>query len=214
MKPIKLSFFILFFLFKLISNAQNESIKYEIKEFDKVQIEGVNGEIEIILGKPFAISVFGKENIQNQFEIFKAEDKLIIRMKSSKANNYQNNTKVKVEMPEISKLYNFSNADVSVREFIGRYLGIENKGNGNISVVGSNVDFIEIKNDGNGNINTKEIFSKKVDISKTGNGDVYIKTNSSFNVDMSGNGDIVNFGNGKAFIKTKSGTGRILNRNQ
>ncbi len=35
-------------------------------------------------------------------------------------------------MPEISKLYNSSNADVIIKNFVGRYLGIEINGNGNV----------------------------------------------------------------------------------
>ena len=114
-------------------------------------------------------------------------------------------------MPEISKLYNFSNADVSVQKFIGNYFGIENKGNGNVSVEGSVVEFIEIKN--NGNLETKNIISKKVDISKSGNGDINIRTDANFDVEMEGNGDIVNYGKGKAIINKQSGTGKVVYRN-
>ena len=116
-------------------------------------------------------------------------------------------------MPEISKLCNSSNADVSVINFVGKYLGIENNGNGNVSLIGSFVDIIEIKNNGNGNLETKNINSKKMDIFKTGNGDVSIKTDADFNVEMNGNGDIVNYGKGKAIIKKQSGSGKIVCRN-
>lgn len=102
---------------------------------------------------------------------------------------------------------------MNIKNFAGRYFGIENKGNGNISVAGAVVDLIEIKNNGNGNLETKNIISKKVDISKSGNGDINIRTDGTFKVEMAGNGDIVNYGRGKAIIKKQSGTGKVIYRN-
>jgi len=198
-----------------ITKAQNETKTYDFKNFDKVQIENVNGEVEIELGKSYSITVSGKDNAQKQVQIIQSEDKLLVKLDSKFVTDWKSIkvVKVKIVMPEISKLFNFSNADVSVQNFVGRYFGIENTGNGNISVVGSVVDHIEIKNNGNGNLETKNIISKKVDISKSGNGDVNIRTDTDFNVEMNGNGDIVNYGKGKAIISKQIGTGKVVYRN-
>ena len=197
-----------------ITKAQNETKTYDFKNFDKVQIENVNGEVEIELGKSYSITVSGKDNAQEQVQIIKSEDNLLVKLDSKFVSDWKSIKviKVKIVMPEISKLFNFSNADVSVKNFVGRYFGIENTGNGNISVVGSVVDHIEIKNNGNGNLETKNIISKKVDISKSGNGDVNIRTDTDFNVEMNGNGDIVNYGKGKAITSKQIGTGKVVYR--
>jgi hypothetical protein len=216
MTKVKSSLLILALLFvSQITKAQNDTKTYILKNFDKVQIENVNGEVEIELGKSYSITITGKDNVQEQVQLTKSGDKLLVKLDSQFVNDWKNrkDVKVKIIMPEISKLFNFSNADVSVKKFVGRYFGIENKGNGNISVVGSVVDHIEINNNGNGNLETKNIISKKVDISKTGNGDVNIRTDNDFNVEMAGNGDIVNYGKGKAIIKKQSGTGKVVYRN-
>jgi phosphoribosylformylglycinamidine (FGAM) synthase PurS component len=180
-----------------------------------VQIDNLNGEVEIEIGKSYSITVSGEDNAQEQVELTKSADKLLVNLVSKFITDWKNRkvVKVKIVMPEIAKLFNFSNADVSVKNFTGRYFGIENKGNGNVSVTGTVVDFIEIKNNGNGNLETKSIISKKVDISKSGNGDVNIRTDNNFNVDMAGNGDIVNYGKGKAAIKKQRGTGKVVYRN-
>lgn len=198
-----------------ITKAQNDSKTYAFKDFDKVQIENINGEVEIELGKSYNITITGKDNAHEQVQITKSGDKLLVKLDSKFVTDWKNRKllKVKIVMPEISKIFNFSNADVSVQKFVGRYFGIENKGNGNVSVKGSIVDHIEISNNGNGNLETKNIISKKVDIFKSGNGDVTIKTDSDFYVEMNGNGDIVNYGKGKAIIKKQSGTGKVLIRN-
>ncbi len=216
MKKIKTSIVILVLFFVAqITKAQNDTKNSAIKDFDKVQIENINGEIEIQLGNQYAISVSGNNNAQKQVRLTKIEDKLVVILDAKFVTNWKDRkpVKIKIIMPEISKLYNSSNADVSVINFVGKYLGIENNGNGNVSLIGSFVDFIEIKNNGNGNLETKNINSKKMDIFKTGNGDVSIKTDADFNVEMNGNGDIVNYGKGKAIIKKQSGSGKIVYRN-
>ena len=203
------------FFVSLITKAQTELKTYDFKDFDKVQIENINGEVEIELGKSYSIIVSGGDNAQEQVQITKSENKLLVQLNSKFLTDWKSRKviKIKIIIPEISKLFNFSNADVNVKNFIGRYFGIENKGNGNISVIGSVVDHIEINNNGNGNVETKNIISKKVDISKSGNGDVNIRTDSNFNVEMTGNGDIVNYGKGKAILNKQSGTGKVIYRN-
>ena len=216
MTKIKSSLLILALLFvSQITKAQNDTKTYDLKDFDKVQIENVNGEVEIELGKSYSITVSGEDNAQEQVQITKSEDKLLVNLDSKFVTDWKNRkvVKVKIVMPEFSKLFNFSNADVSVKSFEGRYFGIENKGNGNVTVAGSVVELITIKNNGNGNLETKNIISKKVDISKSGNGDVNIRTDKDFNVEMAGNGDIVNYGKGKAIINKQSGTGKVVYRN-
>jgi phosphoribosylformylglycinamidine (FGAM) synthase PurS component len=216
MTKVKSSLLILaLFFVSQITKAQNDLKNYNFKDFDKVQIENINGEVEIEIGKSYSITVLGKNNAQKQVQITKSEDKLLVNSVSKFVTDWKNRkvVKVKIVMPAVSKLFNFSNADVSVKDFVGRYFGIENKGNGNISVFGSVVDHIEINNNGNGNLESKNIISKKVDIFKSGNGDVNIRTDTDFNVEMNGNGDIVNYGKGKAIIKKQSGTGKVVYRN-
>ncbi len=216
MTKVKSSLLILalFFVYQT-TKAQNDTKTYDFKDFDKVQIENLNGEVEIEIGKSYIITVSGKDNAQEQVQLTKSNDKLLVNLVGKFVTDWKNRkvVKVKIVMPEISKLFNFSNADVSVQKCVGRYFGIENKGNGNISVAGDVVDHIEINNNGNGNLETKNIISKKVNISKSGNGDVNIRTDNNFNVEMSGNGDIVNYGKGKAVINKQSGTGKVVYRN-
>ncbi|MDI9859375.1 GIN domain-containing protein [Flectobacillus roseus] len=197
-----------------IATTQSDLKSYDFKDFDKVQIENVNGQVEIELGKSFRITVSGEGNAQEQIKITKSGDRLLVKLDSKFETDWKKRkvTKVRIIMPEISKIYNFSNADVSVTNFIGRYVGVENRGNGNLSLAGSVIDYLQINNNGNGNIETKSIIAKKVDIYKSGNGDINIRTDNDFSVEMAGNGDIVNYGKGKAMLKKQSGTGKVVYR--
>lgn len=215
MTTIKNSALTIAFCFvSLATIAQQEGKVYPFIDFDKVELIDLNGKVEIELGKAFQISVSGKENAAEQVQVTKIGDRLLVKLDPAYISDWRNQKTVNVtiSMPEMSRLHNSSNADVRVRDFVGRYLGIKNRGNGNIVVLGSIVDQLDIVNNGNGNVEAKDISSKRVDASKTGNGDIAIRTDADFDVSMSGNGDIVNYGKGRARLSSQSGNGRVVYR--
>jgi hypothetical protein len=76
MKKIKSSLLILaLFFVSQITKAQSDTKTYDLKNFNKVQIENINGEVEIEIGKSYSIIVLGKDNAQEQVQITKSEDK-------------------------------------------------------------------------------------------------------------------------------------------
>lgn len=204
----------MFFVIQL-SKAQNDSKSYTFKDFQKVAIENINGDVEIEIGTAYSITVSSKDNFYNQVQITRSGDKLTVKFDKKPTSDWKDNkvVHVKIVMPKLLGLLNFSNADVRVQKFEGSYFSIENIGNGNVSVSGSIVDQLELYNKGNGNLETKNIIAKKAKISKSGNGDVTLKTDSDFKVEMDGNGDIVNYGQGTAIIEKQRGTGKVVMRN-
>ena len=143
--------------------------QFNFKNFDKVQLNNINGSVDIEVGKEFNVEVKGlpKDNSLVTVEIIKENCLAITLKKGLSWDEVQKiNLKIKITMPEISKLYNNSNADVVVNKFTGRYFGIENNGNGNTTIKGKNVDELEIANNGNGNTNAKQIEAKKVTATK------------------------------------------------
>lgn len=196
--------------------AQNQHLTktFDIKDFDKLILDNINGKVNIEVGKPFSISItMGSQDFEN-LQIEKgAEYRLKIALAKKKGGWYEENeAKIIITMPEISKLYNNSNANVSIANIEGRYVGIENNSNGNVSLNGKIVDLLDIENTGNGDVRAKNIEAKEVNVSKYGNGNVEIKTNQTFKAKLAGNGDIVNFGKGEAIIIKQSGNGKAINR--
>ena len=58
MKQVQSSILILaLFFVSEITKAQNDTTTYDFKDFDKVQIENINGAVEIELGKQFIIII-------------------------------------------------------------------------------------------------------------------------------------------------------------
>jgi predicted transport protein len=200
----------------LTCQAQNKSVTktFEVTDFDKIALNNVNGEVKIEVGKPFSVSITMDSQDFENLQVEKgAEYKLTIALTKKKGNWYEgDDAKITITMPEISKLYNNSNANVSIANIKGRYLGIENNSNGDVVVKGQIVDLLDIENIGNGDVKTKNLEAKEVNVGKYGNGNVEIKTNQTFKAKLAGNGDIVNFGSGMASIAKQSGNGKAINR--
>jgi Putative auto-transporter adhesin, head GIN domain len=187
---------------------------FDFKDFDKVSVSGINADVSIELGKAFSVSVVSNKPLSKNLVVKKIKNDELV-LEKGEGYNWRDNISyiVKITMPEISKLKNDGNGNLTVNSFVGRYFGIKNSGNGDITVAGSIVDELDIECYGNGNINTKSLVAKEVKVTKTGNGDVTIKTDKQFNIHASGNGDIINTGAGKAVIDSKSGNGEIIYRN-
>lgn len=208
----KITYIFIALMVTVFAKAQNKTLI----NFDKVELNNINGLVEIELGKPYNVQIEGLPANDSLITInVLDENRLVIALKKNLAwdKMQQLNLKIKIAMPEISKLYNNSNANIGLDNFIGRYLSIKNSGNGNVVLKGTTVDILDIENNGNGDTNAKKIEAKKVTIIKSGNGNIEINTNEPFTAKLAGNGDIVNFGKGKAIVVSQSGNGDIIYRN-
>lgn len=194
-------------------NATAQKVYNNFKDFDKVVLNNINGSVVIETGKEHKIEVDGVPEDDSIINIEETrENRLIISMKKGLGWEYTKNLnlKIKITMPGISKLYNNGNGNVTITNLVTRYLGVENDGNGDITLNGTIIDLLEIENSGNGDVKAKQIEAKKVNATKLGNGNIEIKTNANFDTKLSGNGNIINYGNGKAIIIKQSGNGQVI----
>jgi hypothetical protein len=172
---------------------------FDYKNFDKLQLNDLDGNINIEIGKPFAIKLDIDDNLEPLLKVAEYDGELKIKLDGNLNNNlYVENTNIKITiaMPEASVIEHRGNSKLTISGIVGRYLRIKNSGNGNAVLSGS-VDELDIICRSNGAVNAEAVAAKKVNIKKSGNGNVYIKTNNSFNATGSGNGDVVNKGNGE-----------------
>ncbi|MFY8127635.1 MAG: GIN domain-containing protein [Chitinophagaceae bacterium] len=197
-------------------NATAQKVYNNFKDFDKVVLNNINGSVVIETGKEHKIEVDGVPEDDSIINIEETrENRLIISMKKGLGWEYTKNLnlKIKITMPGISKLYNNGNGNVTITNLVTRYLGVENDGNGDITLNGTIIDLLEIENSGNGDVKAKQIEAKKVNATKQGNGNIEIKTNANFDTKLSGNGNIINYGNGKAMILKQTGNGQVIYKN-
>lgn len=117
-------------------------------------------------------------------------------------------------MPVLSALKHFANNDISIIGISNQALQIRGGGNGDIILQGK-VQELEIEKDGNGDLKAGELIADKVRVKKSGNGDVFINSLNGFTAKGSGNGDVVNYNEGRpepgSWI---DGNGEIRYKNQ
>ncbi len=173
---------------------------YAYHNFDKLLFSDMSGEIEVVVGKPFSITMHADDNFNNQIGVVEKEGVLCFVFEGNKNNRlYIENTNIKIliTMPELSVVEQYGNSNCNITGIVGRYLRLQNRGNGNISAIGS-VDELDIIKRDNGNIEAGMLEAKNVNVEASGNGNVYINTNNQFEAHASGNGFVKNKGIGRS----------------
>jgi uncharacterized membrane protein YphA (DoxX/SURF4 family) len=187
--------------------------KLNYTNFDKVELNDLDGDVNITVGKTFSISISIDDNLENLLATKENNGVLIVSLTNNKNNSrYIENTNIKINitMPTITALEQNGNNNVIVNAIMGKYFKLKSMGNGNVTITGT-IDEMDIVKSGNGTIKSKTTTAKKINVTKTGNGNVEINTDSTFEVSKTGNGDIINYGKGKAIITGKySGNGEIV----
>jgi hypothetical protein len=175
--------------------------EFNFKNFDKVNIEDFDGQIEIEVGKPFSIKIEIDENLEPRLRVSKkdSENQLDIYLEGNKNGKlYLENTriKIKISMPEASVIIHRGNTNMRVSGIVGRYFRLENNGNGNVYLSGS-IDELDIKKTGNGEVKAQKLISKTAKVKSYGNGNVMVNAQISLQAHGTGNCSILQAGPGK-----------------
>ena len=223
MKKISL-FIAALFIACTFSFAQNKPLNgsgkiiyktFAYNQFDKIELVGLNGKVNVTVGKPFSVQIAIDDNLADMLAEKETNGKLIIELTGNKNNKLyleKNNISINISMPEISVLQNGTNCNVAVNNIVGRYFRIENFSNGSASLSGS-IDKLDIKKKGNGNINARELKAKSGTIAVSGNGNIKINATENFSVSGFGNGDVINIGPGKMRAGSRIfGNGRVITK--
>ena len=186
---------------------------YKYKNLDKVSFENLDGKIEVEIGKPWSVSVTIDDNLEKLLNFTENESELNVQFKRNKNNQmYIENTnlKIKITMPEVSAIKKTGNSTMVVKNVFGRYLKMENSGNGDSKINGT-IDVLEIDKTGNGDVNAENLLAKKADLKSTGNGDLIVNVSEELSAKLTGNGDIINKGKAKFDSNSKkSGNGDLI----
>ena len=175
--------------------------EFKFKDFDKVNIQDFDGQIEIEVGKPFAIKVEIDENLEPRLRVNQEtnENQLNIYLEGNKNGKlYLEKTriKIKVSMPEASVISHRGNTNMKISGIIGRYFRLEHMGNGNVNLEGT-IDELDIKKAGNGDIKASKLVAKTAKVKSNGNGNVTVNAQISLLGHGAGNGSIMQTGPGK-----------------
>ncbi len=187
---------------------------YDLKDFDKVKLADLDGNITIVVGKKFGITVAIDDNLEPIFNIKNENGTLIVALEKNKNNRRyveNSNIKIRITMPEISVLQHSGNSTVKVEGIQGRYFRAENEGNGSLTLSGK-IDKFDLKQRGNGNVEAKKLVATFATVNTSGNGSAFLNVTASLTAKGEGNGSIINIGKGKiAPLSGIIGNGSVRN---
>lgn len=173
---------------------------FDFKDFDKISFEDFDGKIEVEIGKPYSIKVEIDENLEPRLEVLKEEkEELTIRLKGNyNGKLYLENTriKIKVTMPEVTRIMHRGNTNLHVTGIFGHYFRLETDGNGNATLQG-NVNELDIKKSGNGEVRAQSLIANIAKVKSYGNGNVSVNSQISLSANGGGNCSVMQFGPGK-----------------
>lgn len=190
---------------------------FNYTNFDKLDIRNLNGNIQVETGKPFSITVVIDNNLEKLLQVSANNGELRMELAGNENNKLyieRTNIQIRISLPVLTAVRHHSNSDMLITGMAGRSLSLNSSGNGDIQLKGT-VDELNISKSGNGNIKAEELLAAMVNIQKSGNGDVIINTVNPFSATGSGNGDVVNKGEGIPDPASRiDGNGEILYKNK
>lgn len=187
---------------------------FDYKGFDKVSIRDLNGKISIQSGKSFAVNIKIDDNLEPLLQTSVENGILLVRFKNNENNKmYIEDTHIQllITLPELSVVQHRGNSDVMIDFGTGRYLRIDNEGNGDVVVKGK-VDQFDLVNDGNGDVIANELLAVIAEVQKFGNGDLFVNVSDKLTTTARGNGNITNKGKADFTVKAKSGNGDLIKK--
>lgn len=205
---VKTAFAMIVVLISLNATAQNKPLRgsgvvlsqtFNYENFESINIRDLHGKIEVETGKPYAVSVSIDDNLNNLLRVSNNNGELKMELEGNENNRMYieaTNISIKINMPVLTALKHFANSDISIIGINNQLLEIRSGGNGDIILQG-NVEELNIEKSGNGDLKAGELISIKVRVQKSGNGDVFINSPNAFIANGSGNGDVMNFNEGK-----------------
>ena len=187
---------------------------YAFSGFDKVEVEDLDGRIDIEIGPKWSISAVVDDNLLAllAFEENPKEHALKVLFQGNRKNKMyieDTNVRIKITMPEASVIKNNSNAVIEVKNIFGRYIRLENIENGQIKASGQ-VDSLDVTSSGNGTVSAGALKAQKADVKTSGNGNTLVCAEQKITAKVSGNGNIKNIGKAKyGSDSTRTGNGNL-----
>jgi Putative auto-transporter adhesin, head GIN domain len=171
-------------IFVCISYAQRGPLKgsgkivnktFSFINFDKVNLRDLDGNVEIEVGKPFAISVAIDDNLEALLNVSIDDNGLDISLKGNKNNRmYIENTniKIKISLPSLVYVLHDGNNGLTVNGITGDYFKIKCIDNGSATLSGA-VNKLDIVCAGNGTVNAVKLAAKNIETTRSGNGNIF-----------------------------------------
>ncbi|OYU82478.1 MAG: hypothetical protein CFE24_15465 [Flavobacterium sp. BFFFF2] len=186
---------------------------FNYAQFDQIYLDDLDGNINIEVGKPHAISVTIDDNLLDLLAVEQGKkNDLKVYLKGNTNNRMYveaSHIKVVISLPNVALIHHFGNSRLEVTGLATENISVENGQNANTSLKGISTNLIVI-NKGNGNVEANNLLVQKANIQSRGNGNVDVNAAVELTAKASGNSSIRN--HGKASFdsnSSKSGNARL-----
>ena len=187
---------------------------FAFQDFDKLQLNDLDGSVEVEVGKPYSIKIYIDDNLEPLLTVSETNKMLTVALNKNENNRRyveNSNIKITISVPALSGVVHNGNSDAFITGLKNSNFSAKSTGNGNLVLAGTS-DNIEIEKAGNGNVEAAKLIVKNAKIVSVGNGDVRVNASETFTADGTGNGDIINKGKAKPSANSKQkGNGEIIN---
>ena len=187
---------------------------FAFQDFDKLQLNDLDGSVEVEVGKPYSIKISIDDNLEPLLTVSETNKILTVALNKNDNNRRyveNSNIKITISVPALSGVVHNGNSDAFITGLKNSNFSAKSTGNGNLVLAGTS-DNIEIEKAGNGNVEAGKLIVKNAKIISVGNGDVKVNASETFTADGTGNGDIINKGKAKPSANSKQkGNGEIIN---
>jgi hypothetical protein len=204
----------------LLGNGQLVTVEIpSLEPFTAIEIEGIpggNGGIQIISGETAAVTILADENLASLFEIKQKNGQITVSMPKNKNNRMwieDTHIQITIKAPVIQKINIDGNMNAVATNLDIDDLTIEKAGNGNLTLSGK-ADNLDLRKTGNGNVDAKNLLVKNAKVQSMGNGSVAVNTRETLQTERSGNGDILQIGEGKVSKGLNMGNGEVITREE
>ena len=187
---------------------------FTYQDFNKIQLNDLDGRVEVEVGKPYSIKISIDDNLEPLLTVSENNKTLTVALNKNENNKrYVENTNIKItiSVPAINGVVHNGNSDAFITGLKNNNFSAKSTGNGNLILTGT-ADNIEIEKAGNGNVEAAKLLVNNANVVSIGNGDVKVNASETFSANGTGNGDIINKGSAKPSANSKQkGNGEIIN---
>jgi len=177
--------------------AEEITVKRDLRGFDKIRIDEVGIEIDVMVGEDYSIEIEGEEEIVDHLLMRVRGEKLVIYKDGDKKiwdRAGTDSPKVTITMPKFTGLDLRGAVDADIKGVDSEEVEFDLKGAGNIEVEGK-CGWLILDFKGAGNIEAEDLHCRQVEVDLKGAGNIEIFASEKVDADISGMGNIEVYGN-------------------
>jgi len=177
--------------------AEEITVKRDLRGFDKIRIDEVAIEIDVMVGEDYSIEIEGEEEIVDHLLMRVRGEKLVIYKDGDKKiwdRAGTDSPKVTITMPKFTGLDLRGAVDADIKGVDSEEVEFDLKGAGNIEVEGK-CGWLILDFKGAGNIEAEDLHCRQVEVDLKGAGNIEIFASEKVDADISGMGNIEVYGN-------------------